>query len=227
MRETRFMPNILPFRHLQRVYCAGPLFNAAERSEMEQIASVLAEAGFEPFVPHADGMEYALVHPYLIAQGYDAAAAGQLLHEAIFALDTYQVMAGCGSLVFNLNGRVPDEGAVAEAAMAWTLGKPIVIYKDDARSPITGRDNPLLVGPTRFETIDRVEDLPAALWARVKELAPDPACEVPCPPHIARVLEAGEQLYCRLQALGDSRPDDAVADIVLSLFGTQEQTATS
>ena len=43
-------------------------------------------------------------------------------------------------------GRTPDEGAVSEAAMAWTLGKPMVAYKDDVRSLIAGRVNPPLVG---------------------------------------------------------------------------------
>ena len=147
----RGMRTIRPLDNLHRVYCAGPLFNAAERREMLAMADVLRRGGFEPFVPHADGMEFAQVQPYLVEQGYRGGGqVGQWLHEAVFALDMYQVAVGCGSLVFNMNGRVPDEGAVAEATMAWMLGKPVVLFKEDARSAIAGRDNPLIVGQSGF-----------------------------------------------------------------------------
>src|SRR5437762_1876790 len=82
----------------------GPLFNDAERAEMLAIGAALTRAGFEPFVPHADGMEFALVVPWLVGQGYPAADVGQWVHEAVFALDVYQVAVGCGALVFNMNG---------------------------------------------------------------------------------------------------------------------------
>ena len=68
------MMNIFPLRQTQRVYCAGPLFNEAERREMSAIAEVLRRSGYEPFVPHADGLEFARVQPYLAEQGYDAVA---------------------------------------------------------------------------------------------------------------------------------------------------------
>ncbi|MBX3411878.1 MAG: nucleoside 2-deoxyribosyltransferase [Pirellulales bacterium] len=210
---------IEPLRDLRRVYCAGPLFNEAERREMLQIAGVLSSAGFEPFVPHSDGMEFALVHPYLVEEGYEPAAAGRLLHEAVFALDTFQVVLGCGSLVLNLNGRVPDEGAVAEATMAWMLGKPLVIFKEDARSAIAGRDNPLIVGQTRFETIEAMSALPAALELKIAEFEIDAARTFDCPTHLAEVVERGGRLWQQLQSLGSERPDPAVAEIVLDLFG--------
>lgn len=213
------MLNLFPLRESRRVYCAGPLFNESERREMSQIAQSLAAAGFDPFVPHADGMEFAEVHPYLTAEGYDAAEAGQIVHRAVFALDVYQVIVGCGSLVLNMNGRVPDEGAVAEAAMAWAMGKPLVIYKRDARSKIEGRDNPLLVGLTDFEVVDRIERLGQCLAARRAQLQPDPAWQVPCPPHLRETLSLGERMWRRLQTLGDSRPAGPVAAAVLDLFG--------
>ena len=40
-----------------RVYCAGPLFNRAERDEMTDIADVLCEAGYTVYLPHRDGMD--------------------------------------------------------------------------------------------------------------------------------------------------------------------------
>jgi nucleoside 2-deoxyribosyltransferase len=99
-----------PLANLRRVYCAGPLFNEAERREMLAIAHALRQGGFETFLPHADGFEFSNVLPYLVEQGHAPAFAAHCLHAAIFAMDTYQVLLGCGSLVFNMNGRAPDEG---------------------------------------------------------------------------------------------------------------------
>ncbi|HZZ72375.1 MAG TPA: nucleoside 2-deoxyribosyltransferase [Pirellulales bacterium] len=213
------MDAFFPLRHLHRVYCAGPLFNEAERQEMNQIAAVLRRAGFEPFVPHADGMEFAQVHPFLVARGCDPAEVGQLLHAAVFALDLYQVLAGCGSVVFNMNGRVPDEGAVAEAAMAWTLGKVVVLFKEDARSMIAGRDNPLLAGMTEFHVETDLAGLGAALARRIAEHPLGADWQTRLPPHLLRPLQQGERLWNRLQELGDDRPPGPVAEMIGEIFG--------
>ena len=213
------LSTIYPLRDVRRVYCAGPLFNEAERQEVSQIAAHLRAAGFEPFVPHADGLEFARVQPFLAEEGYDPTAAGQLLHEAIFALDVYQVAIGCGSLVLDMNGRVPDEGAVSEAAMAWTLGKPLVIYKADARSKVAGRDNPLVVGLAGFQTVSEIEAIGPALAARIAELAPEPEQGTSCPAHLRETLASGERLWRRLAAMGATRPDNLVAAAVMDEFG--------
>lgn len=213
------MTTIHPLRRLDRVYCAGPLFNSAERSEMERIAQSLAQYGFKTFVPHADGMEFTKVNSVLTEWGHDPVAVGRLLQEAIFALDTYQVVLGCGALVFNMNGRVPDEGAVVEATMAWMLDKPVVVYKEDVRSLIAGRDNPLLVGHVAFEPIDRMDRLGPALAAQVASGDFDPGVGATCPRHLQKPLERGEQLWRRLESQGEGTDDRAVAQVVLELFG--------
>jgi nucleoside 2-deoxyribosyltransferase len=212
------MPSLFPYRNLHRVYCAGPLFNAAERREMVEIAGVLARGGFETFVPHADGMEFALVQPYLVERGFDAARIGELLHRAIFALDTYQVAVGCGAMVFNMNGRVPDEGAVAEATIAWMLDKPVVLFKEDARSAIAGRDNPLVVGPADFQMTDDIERLPELLAERILAAGLQADAEVACSNHFDQTVTAGERLWQALDALGPVRSVEPVAEVVLELF---------
>jgi nucleoside 2-deoxyribosyltransferase len=219
------MKTLAPLRNLHRVYCAGPLFNAAERSEMLQISAVLSAAGYQPFVPHADGMEFAQVLPLLIGGGHDAAQAGHWLHAAIFALDTYQVCVGCGALVFNMNGRVPDEGAVAEATMAWMLGKPVVAFKEDARSAVAGRDNPLVVGPVEFQAVGQLPEIPPALDAKIAALQTSGEWLVPCAPHLAATLAAGERLWTGLQAQGAGREPAAIAELVLELFGPEAACA--
>lgn len=221
MFMDRPLLQIEPHRFPRRVYCAGPLFNRAERQEMEQIADVLVSDGFETFVPHADGMEFARVRPLLAAQGHEPAVVGQIVHAAVFALDVYQVLVGCGALVFNMNGRVPDEGGVAELTMAWMLGKPIVIYKEDERSMIVGRDNPLLVGQADFITVREMHAVPAALRRRIDQLRPQVNLQVDCPAHLEPTVQAGARLWAELAQMGTERPLDTVAELVLDLFGPQ------
>ena len=145
-----------------RVYCAGPIFNRSEREEMTAIADALGRAGFPVYLPHRDGMEFRCVLEVLVESGLSREPAGELLHAAIFALDIYQLVVECDAVAWNLNGRTPDEGAVSEAAIAWTLGKPLVAYSDDARSLIKGRTNPLLAGLVDWVSVDRIDEIPPA-----------------------------------------------------------------
>lgn len=216
------METIQPLRHLRRVYCAGPLFNEAERLEMERIADALRAAEFDPFLPHRE-VQFSQIHPLLVQQGMTPQQAGQTLHEAIFALDVYFVVQGCGSLVLNLNGRVPDEGAVAEATMAWMLGKPIVFYKADSRSLIEGRDNPIVAGQTSFRRIDRLDQIGPALDSAIRDLQADPAATASCPAHLAATVAMGARFVEQLEAIGPTRPSGPAADIIFDLFGSQNQ----
>ena len=214
------MYSIKPFENPRRVYCAGPLFNAAERREMHQIADALAAGGFEPFLPHADGLEFSQVLPELERRGWQHAAAGRLLHEAIFALDVYHVLVGCGSLVFNLNGRTPDEGGVAEMTMAWMVGKPLAIYKEDVRSAIAGRDNPLVIGQTEFATCGQLRKLAQCLHDQIAALDCRADRDWPVPPRLARVLSAGRTFWERFEQLGVDRPAEPLANWIIELFAT-------
>ena len=63
-------------------------------------------------------------------------------------------------LILNINGRVPDEGAMVEAGIAWNAGKKIVIYKNDSRTLINGNDNPLLLGLSDFEVVNDISSIP-------------------------------------------------------------------
>lgn len=146
-----------------RVYCAGPLFNAAERAEMDSIAHTLEAAGFATFLPHRDGLEFARLKPELEKLGASVEEAAQILDRAIFSLDTYQLLERCDVVVANLNGRVADEGTVVEASLAWHAGKPLVLFKADARSMLSGSDNPMLIGLGDFQVVDQVAALPQAV----------------------------------------------------------------
>jgi nucleoside 2-deoxyribosyltransferase len=206
-----------------RVYCAGPLFNTAEREEMTAIAAALVAAGHTVYLPHRDGMEFRLVLEVLIARGWEPAVAAHFLHAAIFALDVYQVIVACDALVWNLNGRVPDEGAVSEAAIAWTLGKPIVAYQDDVRSLIAGRVNPLLVGLVDFE---RVDDIDAIVPALAEQLERQPMLKVDVeqlPMKLQRACADGAALWKTMAQEHAYCDNELLADCVTELFAPSSQ----
>jgi nucleoside 2-deoxyribosyltransferase len=135
----------------QKIYCAGPLFTCKEQDEMREIALALEAAGYATFLPQRDGLELTECIDLLSHSRMSRGEAGGMMSRAIFALDIYQVLYGCRALVANLNGRVPDEGTVAEAAMAWSRGKPVIGYKADSRTVFGGHDNPLLAGLFDFQ----------------------------------------------------------------------------
>jgi len=148
---------------MPRIYCAGPLFNDPERHEMQRIAEALEQAGHETFLPHRDGLEFSQLLPALLDIGVSQGRADGILQRAIFSLDVYQLLVACQGVVVNLNGRVPDEGTVVEASLAWHAGKPLVLYKRDARTLLDGSDNPMLSGLGGFETVRAIHELPQAL----------------------------------------------------------------
>ncbi|MFV1951004.1 MAG: nucleoside 2-deoxyribosyltransferase [Nitrospinota bacterium] len=144
---------------MKKIYCAGPLFNTKEKEEMHEIAFILEENGFKVFLPQRDGFEFANLSQAFNELGLSKKDANLLLNKAIFTLDVFQVLNSNG-LVLNINGRVPDEGALVEAGIAWNAGKKVVIYKNDARTLINGNDNPLLLGLANFVTLNEIPRIP-------------------------------------------------------------------
>lgn len=150
---------------IKKVYIASPLFNPPEREENSEIDEALRKGGFETFLPQRDGFLYVeLVKTIEEKQkGCKREDAEKIALSIITHLDIYQVCEGSDALVLNMNGRVPDEGAVSEAAMAFAVGHPVVIYKNDARSLVGGRDNPLVAGLSGCEVVNAIDGIPAAL----------------------------------------------------------------
>lgn len=151
------------------VYCAGPLFNPAEKAEMESIATVLEKSGNTTFLPHRDGLEFAKLHSQLLKQGVPAPKAAAVLVRAIFVLDVHLILDVVNVVVANLNGRVPDEGTIVEATLAWHKGLPLVFYKSDVRSLLYGADNPLVLGLTNFQVVASIQEIPDAVEHQLKQ----------------------------------------------------------
>jgi nucleoside 2-deoxyribosyltransferase len=146
-----------------RIYCSGPLFCAEEVGGMSAIAKVLEDAGFQTFLPHRDGLE-----TYIMRFGNSSflstiSGIRTRIDYAIFSLDVYELIERCSAVVCNLNGRVPDEGMIVEAALAYAAGKPLVLFKDDVRAPFGGYDNSMLTSLVHGKIVRKLKELPSAL----------------------------------------------------------------
>ena len=146
-----------------RIYCSGPLFCSEEVGGMSAIAKVLEDAGFQTFLPHRDGLE-----AYVMRFGNSSflstiSLIRSQIDYAIFSLDVYELINRCDAVVCNLHGRVPDEGMIVEAALAYAAGKPLVLFKDDARAPFGGYDNSMLTSLARGKIVGKLKELPSAL----------------------------------------------------------------
>jgi nucleoside 2-deoxyribosyltransferase len=197
---------------VHRIYCAGPLFNRAEREEMAEIGRTLEGSGFSAFLPHRDVFVFEDVHREFLRGGYDSAEASRMVQQAIFWVDTYEVLSACQGLVLNMNGRVPDEGAVAEAAMAWMAGKAIVLYKADSRSLIQGSDNPIVLGLGGFAKVSTIPEIAYAFAQLFRSRCPGKPALLP--QAVRRAVEPGRRLS-RLLATCQSAAD--TVPIIVSL----------
>ena len=201
-----------------RVYCAGPLFNRSERDEMAEIARRLEKAGFATFLPQRDGLELTKCIEALARQGVSSEEANRLMSQAVFALDVYQVLDGCEIILANLNGRVPDEGAVSEAAIAWSRGKPVVGYKADSRTAFLGLDNPLVAGLFDFDLCATIQDAVLAVIAHVERRATRRKQAEHREKEIASHLKLGSDIWEALQSKGG-------VDAVLSVLARHGETS--
>ncbi|MCU0576169.1 MAG: nucleoside 2-deoxyribosyltransferase [Desulfobacterota bacterium] len=181
---------------VRRVYCSGPLFCPEEIASMNAIARVLEDAGFTTFLPHRDGLER-YVLPFLNTPlSADILGMRDRIDRAIFALDVYQIVQQCDSFVLNMNGRVPDEGAVAEAGIAFALGKPLVIYKNDCRTAFDGRDNSMITGLSVLDPVSDRGKIPSAILEAEKILGkPRPDLPGAISGNLASIAGKGEKIW--------------------------------
>ena len=156
---------------------------------MDEIAKTLQGAGYDTFLPQEDGLEGVELLPRLIDRGLDRDRAGTVVSQAIFSFDVYQLLSICSATVANLNGRVPDEGTVVEAALTWMSNHPLLLYKDDGRVGFAFGDNPMLTGLGDHKVIHNIHQLPLELAS----LTASPA-ELLLPRHVERIVEAGKRI---------------------------------
>jgi nucleoside 2-deoxyribosyltransferase len=199
--------------HPYRIYCAGPLFNPKEREEMAAIATVLEDTGYSVFLPQEHGLKFAELLPTLTKKNITVEDGAVMLNMAIFSLDVFEVVNSDG-LILNMNGRVPDEGAMVESGIAWSHNKTVVIFKNDDRSLILGNCNPLVMGLSDFEFVDRYEDIPVAFERRLTETRKVVTSAFPL--NCETTKKNGQKIS---DYLTQRRTYDEITDLLLKLFG--------
>jgi len=200
-------------RRQYKIYCAGPLFNPKECETMSEIAATLEDAGYRVFLPQRDGLELARLLPVLQEHGMPFRDASSICNKAIFALDVFQIIDTNG-LVLNMNGRVPDEGAVAEAGIAWAHGKPVVIFNTDKRSLVQGNCNPMVMGLGDFKYVTGYDEIRDELDRLFADGGPKCVSEPTAPFELAN--SRGRQIS---EYLATKRPIFDLTELLIELFG--------
>jgi nucleoside 2-deoxyribosyltransferase len=206
----------MPVEDKKLVYCSGPLFCPEEIGVMSNIARVLEEAGYGTFLPQRDGVEAYVMNsvnnPFTNLFVFDPIS--RFVYRATFALDIYQIIERCDYGVFNINGRVPDEGVVVELAAAFACGKPLVIYKDDRRSLAGGWDNPMLSGAScTFSVVGDIARIPRELAEVIGRLeafgeSPYKGDNIPLP--VRDVVGFGRKVWRLTRMMRPLRPKNAL-----------------
>jgi nucleoside 2-deoxyribosyltransferase len=177
------------------------LFCPEEIAGMNALAKTLEKAGFGTFLPHRDGLERYVLAFLNTPLSSNILGMREKIDRAIFALDVYQIVERCDYFVLNMNGRVPDEGAVAEAGIAFTVGKPVVLYKDDYRSVFRGRDNSMILGLSALAPVKDRRRLPSALLEAGQRMETSGSLERPAPSgNLARVAGLGKRIWRAIDA---------------------------
>jgi nucleoside 2-deoxyribosyltransferase len=192
------------------VYCSGPMFSVGDKWEQKAIATALESAGYTTYLPQRDGIEVGKVmqlvhHP--VIEGRIADDIMLMVRKWVFALDMYQLLERCQSLVFNLDGRTPDDGSVVETAAAFTAGKPIVIYKTTPITMLAGADNPMVQGlSSTWAYVDDVKAVPQAVTTAVAAASKQPY-SFAGPPHVAALMREGNEVWDVLETLREMPKD--------------------
>ncbi len=155
------------------VYLSGPMFSVADQWQQANIASTLESVGMQTYLPQRDGIEVGSLMARINQESLPAVEAlMQFVLEIVFSMDMYQLLSRCKALVFNMDGRVPDEGSVSETAAAFASGQPIVIYKTTPISMLGGLDNPMISGlAMNWGKVNDVSAIPNAVINAVQAMA--------------------------------------------------------
>ena len=132
-----------------KIYIAGPLFCDAELEYNEKLDKFLSDLGFTTFLPQRDGFK--------LVELEKKVGRSEALR-IIFERDVQEIK-DSDVVVFNMDGRVPDEGACVEIGIGYALGKECMGLKTDVRGAFGGADNPMVLGALKFRVAGRLEEV--------------------------------------------------------------------
>ena len=189
------------------VYVSGPAYCPEEVGSLFEIAALLEKKGCSTYLPHRDGLEACLLEAIAAAMLEDKGVRPGVLqlYRASFALEIFQLVERSDCLVLNMNGRVPDEGAVFKTSIAFTAGRPLVLYKRDHRSIFHGKDNAMITGLSPiFSTVGKIEHIPAELSRAIEAVESSGKSRYGgenIPPFVRKVVEVGREVWSSLNEL--------------------------
>lgn len=198
------------------VYCSGALFCPEEVNAMEGIAKTLEGAGYSTYLPHRDGVEAFVLNAVNdpLANLLIFRPITRFVSKATFALDIFKILE-CDYFVFNMNGSVPDEGGVVETGVAFAAGKPIVIYRNDARAEAGNNGISLLLGSSAtFETVDDIDGIPTALEdlaPRISALGANAYRADTAPPFVRKMVRFGGRVDRVLSMASFQKPKNMMS----------------
>ncbi len=179
---------------------------------MSAIASVLEAAGFATFLPHRDGLEAYVLRMAGMPTPKPLAPLRARIDMAIFSLDAFELLERCAAVVCNLNGRVPDEGMIVEASLAYAAARPLVLFKDDMRAPFAGHDNSMLTSLAKGRIINKINEIPAA----VREALSRKTARCPLSGELMEAVAYGRRISSVLERLPREAGKKRWSDEVLS-----------
>jgi len=122
-------------------YVAGPLFDEGERWWIGQVEQIVADVGFETFLPHRD-------NPPKTAE-----TVGTIFDTNREAIDR------CSVLVASLNGITTDDGTAWEIGYAFAHDKFLIGLHTDWRSRFTDEVVNLMLERSLDSLVNSLDDL--------------------------------------------------------------------
>ncbi|QLG49827.1 nucleoside 2-deoxyribosyltransferase [Natrinema halophilum] len=147
---------------MQKVYFAGPLFCQAEREFNARVTAMLEDEGYDVFLPQRDSGDIGELN-LKEQEGYDS---DEDVMQYIFEVDREGVLEA--DLVTTvLDGRVPSEGTVIEAAIAHEHDIPVIALKTGRRVFAEGEPYNAMVWGVIDEEVESPDELVEAVNRRL------------------------------------------------------------
>jgi nucleoside 2-deoxyribosyltransferase len=206
----------------KKIFLSGPMNSTSDVNGQMAISAVLKQT-FNVYLAPVDGVEISslidlLANPTLFSELFLRAAL--LVQQIGWAHEIYQLLS-CDALVLNMDGRVPDEGAVAEAATAYMAGKPVVIYKNTVVTFWNFFNNPMVAAlSSTWQVIADVCKLPEALTVALDDPPAGKGFEYTPPPNIQEAYDFGKYVSENLRPLMTAL-EEATEDLPAALKGLE------